>query len=201
MSAQFEMLTDEELMSLYQNGDQESLKFLLKSLRPRMDQVARSKILDRELANDALQEASLTIYKTAKNFRGDSKVFTWVYRIVTNACIDLLRKERTRTSLNDSDETLEFSDGGNGDFTDELSSTIAIRSALSTLSKEQKEAVSLVWIEGYTVEEASEILGIPLGTVKSRCDRGKKALAEVLRDLRPIRDPKDERKRQTSGGE
>jgi RNA polymerase sigma-70 factor (ECF subfamily) len=201
LSAQFEMLTDEELMSLYQSGNNESLKFLIKRLRPKMDQVARSKILDRELANDALQEASITIFKTAKSFRSESKVFTWVYRIVTNSCIDLLRKEKTRTSLNESDDSLEYSDGGLGDFTDDLSSTIVIRSAISKLPKDQREAIGLVWIEGYTVEDASELLGIPLGTVKSRCDRGKKVLAEILQELNPKKEPNPKSKRQTSGGE
>ena len=200
MSANFDACSDEELMEMYQDGDREALGYLIKRLRPRMDQVARSKVLDRELANDALQEACITIFKTANSFRGESKVFTWVYRLVTNACIDQLRKEKTRTSRNVEDDSLEFIGDDESDFSEKKSTEIAIQNALGTLSKDQREAVSLVWIEGYTVEEASEILAIPLGTVKSRCDRGKKALAEILKELNPKVEPKVSSKRQKNGG-
>ena len=200
MSAHLDAYSDEDLMDLFQNGEAEALGHLIKRLRPKMDQVARSKILDRELANDALQEACITIFKTAKSFRGESKVFTWVYRIVANACIDQLRKENTRSSINIEDDSLEFTVDLESDFSDKKNTEIAIRAALDSLSKDQKEAVSLVWIEGYTVEETAVILSIPLGTVKSRCDRGKKALAEFLRELDPKLEPKGSSGRQKSGG-
>lgn len=200
MSASFEPYSDEELMEMYQDGDSEALGYLIKRLRPRMDQVAKSKILDRELASDALQEACVTIFKTARTFRGESKVFTWVYRIVANACIDQLRKEKTRTSRNVEDDSLEFIGDDEADFSEKKSTEIAIRNALASLSKDQQEAVTLVWIEGYTVEEVSKILAIPLGTVKSRCDRGKKELAAILRELDPKMEPKVSSKRQKNGG-
>ena len=198
MSARFEDLSDEELMALYQDGNADALGFLLKRMRTKMDQVARTKILDRELANDALQEACITIFKTAKNFRGESKVFTWVYRLVVNACIDQLRKEKTRSSLNTSDETLQTM--AQSDFSEQSNSAIVVKDALDQLPNDQREAVSLVWIEGYTVEEASKILEIPLGTVKSRCARGKAALSEILKDLRPNMEPNSNSKRLTGGG-
>jgi RNA polymerase sigma-70 factor (ECF subfamily) len=200
LSAALDAYSDEELMSLYQEGQIEALGYLIKRLRPKMEQVARSKVLNRELANDALQEACITIFKTARSFRGESKVFTWVYRIVSNACIDQLRKEKTRTSMNIEDDSLSFIGDVASDFSDKKITEIAVKRALATLSKDQREAVSLVWIEGYTIDEASEILAIPLGTVKSRCDRGKKALADILRELDPTREPKVSSKRQKSGG-
>jgi len=200
LSASLDEYSDEELMEMYQDGDSEALGYLIKRLRPRMDQVARSKVLDRELASDALQEACVTIFKTAHSFRGESKVFTWVYRLVTNACIDQLRKEKTRTSRNIEDDSLEFIGDDESDFSEKKSTEIAIRKALASISKDQREAVSLVWIEGYTVEEASEILAIPLGTAKSRCHRGMKELAEILRELNPKMEPKVSSKRQKNGG-
>jgi RNA polymerase sigma-70 factor (ECF subfamily) len=198
LSARFEDLSDEELMALYQDGSADALGFLLKRMRTKMDQVARTKILDRELANDALQEACITIFKTAKNFRGESKVFTWVYRLVVNACIDQLRKEKTRSSLNTSDEPLQTM--AQSDFSEQTNSAIVVKDALDQLPNDQREAVNLVWIEGYTVEEASKILEIPLGTVKSRCARGKSALSEILKDLRPNMEPNSSSKRLTGGG-
>jgi len=183
LSARFEDLSDEELMALFQSGDADALGFLVNRMRPKMSKVAYNKILDIELANDALQEASTTIFKTAKRFRGESKVWTWVYRLVVNACIDQLRREKTRSSLNTTDEALQSMT--QPDFSDRIDSEIVIRNALEQLPKDQREAISLIWLEGYTVEEASNNLGIPSGTVKSRCARGKSALAAILRDLRP----------------
>jgi RNA polymerase sigma-70 factor (ECF subfamily) len=200
LSLSLDSYSDEELMDMYQNGDSQALGHLIKRLRPKMEQVARSKILDREMANDALQEACITIFKAAKSFRGESKVFTWIYRLVVNACIDQLRKEKTRSSQNVEGDVLEFVPGGEEDFSDAKTTEITIRRALASLSKDQQEAVSMVWIQGYTVEETSELLNIPLGTVKSRCDRGKKALAEMLRELRPDLEPNEGRKRQKDGG-
>jgi RNA polymerase sigma-70 factor (ECF subfamily) len=198
LSDSFEGLTDEEPMNIYKEGQVEALGFLIKRLRVKMDQVARTKILDRELANDALQEACATIFRTATSYRGESKVFTWVYRIVVNACIDQLRKERTRSSLNVSDEALEMLP--QEDFSNKSNSEMVIKDALNKLPSEQRQAVTLVWIEGYTVEETSRILEIPLGTVKSRCDRGKKALAEILKDLRPRVEPNASSERLKEGG-
>jgi RNA polymerase sigma-70 factor, ECF subfamily len=121
-----------------------------------------------------------------------------VYRLVVNACIDQLRKEKTRSSLNTTDDALQTI--AESDFSDRTNSSIVVKDALDQLPNDQREAVSLVWIEGYTVDEASKILEIPLGTVKSRCARGKLALSEILKDLRPNMEPNSSSKRLTGGG-
>jgi RNA polymerase sigma-70 factor, ECF subfamily len=196
----FELLSDEELMSLYQEGNVDALGFLLKRLRPKMDQVVRSQILDRELANDAIQEACIVIFKNAHTFRGDSKVFTWIYRLLVNACIDLLRKERTRSSRNVNDEALISVADESANFENKKNAELAIRSALKSLPEDQRSAISMVWIEGFTVEQTAEMLGVPIGTVKSRCDRGKKALAEALSDSDQSMEPNSKNRRLKSGG-
>jgi RNA polymerase sigma-70 factor (ECF subfamily) len=187
-------------MNLYQDGDVDALGFLIKRLRPKMDQVVRSQILDRELANDALQEACIAIFKNAKNFKGESKVFTWVYRLLVNACIDLLRKEKIRTSQNVEDEALVSVADENSNFEDKKDAEMAIKSALLKLPEDQRVAVSMVWIDGFTVEQTAEMLGIPIGTAKSRCDRGKKALAGILKELDPKMELSAGSKRLKSGG-
>jgi RNA polymerase sigma-70 factor (ECF subfamily) len=200
LSLEFEPLSDEDLMSIYQSGDIDALGFLIKRLRPKMDQVVRSQILDRELANDAIQEACITIFRNAKSFRGDSKVFTWVYRLLINACIDLLRKEKIRTSQNIDDEALISVADENSNFADQKVAELAINSAMLKLPEEQRIAVSMVWIDGFTIEQTAQLLGIPIGTVKSRCDRGKKALAEILKDLDPNMEPNSPKRRLRNGG-
>lgn len=200
MSLDFEPMSDEDLMSVYKEGNIDALGFLIKRLIPKMDQVVRSQIHDRELANDALQEACISICKNAKSFRGESKVFTWVYRLLVNACIDLLRKEKTRTSQNTDDEALLSIPDENAKFDDQKVAELAVNSAMLKLPEDQRIAISMVLIDGFTVEQTSQLLGIPAGTVKSRCDRGRKALAEILRDLDPNMEPNSSKKRLKDGG-
>jgi len=71
------------------------------------------------------------------------------------------------------------------DFTEDSVNNIRIYDALAQLPNDQREALEKVDLEGYSVEDAAKVLGIPAGTVKSRCFRGRKTLAELLADLRP----------------
>jgi RNA polymerase sigma-70 factor (ECF subfamily) len=103
-----------------------------------------------------------------------------MYQIVSRACIDALRKEQIRShaSLN---ELEEFDDiGGSSSFENALVDGLAIHAALLELETEHREVIILLDLESRSVQEASEILGIPVGTVKSRSTRGRAALKQVL---------------------
>ena len=120
-----ESMSDEELMAEFQDGDIDSLSFLIKRLLPQLGAFARKLSPNRELADDALQEALQTMFKKADSFRGDSKVLTWMYVIVRNASIDIDRKEKVRTKLNVSEEVLYEQASGSSDFADVADSQIA----------------------------------------------------------------------------
>lgn len=180
----FEDFTDEELMTEFQSGNVEALSFLLKRLLPKLAAVSRKLSVNKNLADDALQEALTTVWKKAEQFHGESKVLTWMYVIIRNACIDILRKEQVRTKQNISDEDLlELGDGSN--FSEATVTQMVVRKAVFELSEELRDPVCLVFLSEYSVEETSAILGIPAGTVKSRCSRGKAQLAEKLSELKP----------------
>jgi len=180
----FAEMTDEELMSEFQNGDGDALSFLLKRLLPKLAAISRKLSPNKNLADDALQEALATVWKKADQFNGDSKVVTWMYVVIRNACIDILRKEEVRTKQNISDENLlELPDGSN--FTESTVTQMVVRKAVFELPDELRDPVCLVFLSEYSVEETASILGIPGGTVKSRCSRGKAQLAEKLSELRP----------------
>lgn len=176
-------MTDEELMAQFQSGDAKAMNFLLKRHLPKLGAIARKLSPNRELADDALQEALTTIFKKAEQFNGDSKVLTWIYVVIRNACIDIVRKEAVRTKQNITDEALLERGDGN-DFAGSLVTQMVVRKAVFELPEELRDPVCLVFLSGYSVEETSGILGIPEGTVKSRCSRGKSLLAEKLSDLR-----------------
>lgn len=181
----FEGLANEELMAAFQKGDKDALGVLLKSVLPQLGSITRRRFSSNQTADDVLQEALITIIKNAKSFRGDSKVLTWMYTITSNACVDYIRREQTRSARNVSDEPLAYIADETQNFANNLDTALVVRAALRELPKDQSEALTATWIDGFSVEEASELLGVPSGTIKSRCDRGKKALAEKLKELNP----------------
>jgi RNA polymerase sigma-70 factor (ECF subfamily) len=176
-------MTDEELMSEFQSGDADALNFLLKRLMPKLGAISRKLSPNPNFADDALQEALTTIWKKAIEFKGESKVITWIYVVIRNACIDVLRKEEVRTKQNISDEyLLEQTDGK--DHAEITSTELVVRKAVFSLPEDLRDPVCLVFLSEYSVQETSTILGIPEGTVKTRCSRGKAQLAEKLSELR-----------------
>ena len=180
----FDEMTDEELMTEFQAGDPHAMEALLKRLLPKMAAIARKFSANGNLAEDALQEALTMVWKKAKQFNGESKVFTWIYIIIRNSCIDTLRKEDVRTRRNISDETLlEIADGSN--FAETIATQMVVRRAVFELPEDLRDPVCLVFLGDYSVEETAAILGIPEGTVKSRCSRGKSQLAAKLSEFRP----------------
>lgn len=157
-------------------GDVYALEALLKRREKWLWNVAKKSIRDPSLAEEALQEALVSIWKNAHSFRGESQVSSWMYQIVSRACIDVLRKEQIRThdSLSEYEHLEEI--GETSTFENALVDGLLIHSALLELEMEHREVLILIEIEGRTVQEASERLGIPTGTVKSRAARGREAL-------------------------
>ena len=175
-----ESSTDEALMAMFNDGDKGALEALLIRREKWLWNVARKSIRDVSLAEEALQEALVLIWKNANTFRGESLVTSWMYQIVSRACIDTLRKEqiRTHTSLN---ELEQFEDiGGTSSFESALVDGLAVHAALLEIEPEHKEVITLLDLEGLSVQEASQALGIPMGTVKSRAARGRESLKQVL---------------------
>ncbi|HEU5483910.1 MAG TPA: RNA polymerase sigma factor SigM, partial [Microlunatus sp.] len=136
-------------------------------------------------AADALQDAYLAAFRRAAGFRGESQVTTWLHRIVVNACLDRLRKQQRLQSEQplptDPDRAAELVAQTAPDPVEQRELHDDLAAALAELNDDQRTALVLVDVQGYGVEEAAAILGVPAGTVKSRCARGRARLAGVLR--------------------
>jgi RNA polymerase sigma-70 factor (ECF subfamily) len=179
---------DRELLERHVAGDPDAFGEIVRRHRDRLWAVALRTLGDREEAADAVQDAFVSAFRAAASFRGQSAVTTWLHRITVNACLDRLRRaEARRTSpVSDSgrfEDLLEPHESAEapaerGELTDEL-----VR-ALALLGGEQRAALVLVDMQGYPVAEAAEILGVPTGTVKSRCARGRARLLPLLSHLR-----------------
>ena len=170
-----------DLLAQHVAGDRDAFGELGARHRERLWAVALRTLGNPEDAADALQDALLSAFRGAAGFRGNSAVTTWLHRIVVNACLDLVRRRSVRPTQPLPDEPAARATDVFGD----RETSLAVTAALRTLPTEQSSAVVLVDIEGFSVDEASQILGVPTGTVKSRCARARARLAERLYELGP----------------
>ena len=175
-------LSDIELIGAFQGGNTDALSHLLKRRKTWLYNVAKRAVSDPQVAEDGLQEALVQIWKGAKEFRGDSQVTTWMYQIVFRCCIDVVRKENVRKAdaLPEDSENLIGSSTG---FESQIADKLLIHGALAELEAGHREVLELVWLKELTHEEASERLGVPIGTVKSRTSRAQARLKEVIQEI------------------
>jgi RNA polymerase sigma-70 factor, ECF subfamily len=173
-----EVRDDAALLRAHLAGDRHAFGELVQRHRDRLWAVALRTMGDREDAADALQDALLSAYRAAERFRGDSAVTTWLHRIVVNACLDRIRRQRARPTvpLPEVDTTVAPAP--------DRETRLDVEAALGQLPVEQRSALILVDVQGYAVAEAAQILGVAEGTIKSRCARGRARLAVVLGYLR-----------------
>lgn len=168
-------------MAAHRAGDGQAFGLIAGRHANGMWGVAVRTLRHHEDAADAVQEALIAAMRASGSYRGDASVRSWLYRIVINTCIDRIRQERRRPTipLLDHDQPARRSDPAS-----ELATRMAVGDALEALPIEQRVAVVLVDVQGWSVAEAAEIMGVPIGTVKSRCARARLRLAGLLGHLR-----------------
>lgn len=179
---------DAELLAWHVAGDPDAFGELVRRHRDRLWAVALRTLGDREEAADAVQDALVSAFRSAHTFRGQSAVTTWLHRITVNACLDRARRAASRRTAPVADEKnfealLEPHESAEapaerGELHREL------LAALATLPAEQRAALVLVDMQGYPVAEAAMVLNVAVGTVKSRCARGRARLLPLLTHLR-----------------
>ncbi|MEW9555669.1 RNA polymerase sigma factor SigM [Nonomuraea sp. NPDC050783] len=177
-------VTDAELLTAHINGDPHAFSEIVKRHRDRMWAVALRTLGDPDEAADAVQDAFVSAYRKAASFRGEAAVTTWLHRIVVNACLDRMRRKSVRPVADD--ELIEAAERETPmpDQTLEREVSLEVSAALKLLPADQRAALVLVDMMGYSVEDAAQVLEVPSGTVKSRCARGRAKLAPILSHLR-----------------
>ncbi|MGI9126545.1 MAG: RNA polymerase sigma factor SigM [Mycobacterium sp.] len=173
--------TDAELLRAHVAGDRFAFEELFHRHRGRLRRVARRASGSAEDADDALQDALLSAHRGARSFRNESTVGSWLHRIVVNACRDRLRRNSIRpTTALDPALCLAQSDP-----VAQVDTAIMVRQALARIPADQRVAVVTVDMQGYSVAAAAVLLGVPEGTVKSRCARGRARLSRLLSGVAP----------------
>jgi RNA polymerase sigma-70 factor, ECF subfamily len=178
--------SDAELLRRHVGGDAEAFGELFARHRERLWAVAVRTLGDPEEAGDALQDAMISAFRRAASFRGDSAVTTWLHRIVVNACLDRLRRRAARPASSGADEEVLDALAAPAQAADDRAdpdTALDVLAALRTLPPHQRAALVLVDMLGYPVADAADVLGVSIGTVKSRCARGRARLAPKLAHL------------------
>ena len=168
-----------ELLTRVVSGDREAFDAVMRNHENRVFSVCLRILGDREKALDATQETFLTVFRKAGQFQGRSAVGTWIYRIAVNTCYDQLRRAQRRPYESLPDH-VDPSDPSAEEAIESAALRPEIEAALAQLPADFRNAVILSDLEGLSLPEAAEILGIPIGTVKSRVFRGRRLLAQHL---------------------
>ncbi len=183
--------SDAELLRRHIDGDTEAFGELFRRHRDRLWAVALRTVCDQEEAADALQDAMLSAFRRARDFRGESAVTTWLHRIVVNACLDRLRRRASRPAYTGDADALaalaasaSLADHDGSDPGASTATRLDVDAALRVLPPPQRAALVLVDMLGFSVTDAAEILGVSPGTVKSRCARSRARLLPLVEHLR-----------------
>ncbi len=186
------MRDEHDLIRRCQTGDMRAFRHLVERYEDRIYGLARSMIGDREAAKDAAQEAFIRAYRALGKFEGKSSFYTYLYRIATNVCLTVAQREQRRPDRVSLDGMQEANAMALDRFwgTDEPQNDIdriglrdQIQNVLDLLSPEHRAVVVLKDIEDFSQEEIADVLGLSIGTVKSRISRARARLRDLLMPL------------------
>ena len=194
---------DELLLRRAQSGDPEAFERLMEPLEQLVWRVCWHYTGNREAAEDCGQEAMIRIWRNLANYRGECALESWVYRIAANCCMDWLRKKKRDQSVSMEPMVEQgFDPADDSPGTEEQvvakDERQRLREAIALLPEDQREALILTQLEKVPYEEAARALSVSEGTVKSRVNRAKARLKEILSAERELSPPgnvkKDERR-------
>ena len=180
---------DRRLVQAARNGDRAAFRTLVERHQRRVFAVALALLKNREDALDIVQETFLRAHRGLDKFDGDSQLFTWLYRIAHNLCIDHLRRRRFETVQ--LDERIEVADERDQLDTDPVRNIMndelrgKILAALDKLTPAHREVLMLREVEGLSYKEIADATDCNIGTVMSRLFHARKNLERHLRDADP----------------
>jgi len=174
------------LLVACQKGDAQAFRSLFDSHKDRVYSLALYLSRDEAIAHDITQQAFVTLLLKAREFRGEAKLTTWLYRLVFNLCTDERRRQKKWMPLAAARRKEAMSDEAPQEkrfARDEIA--LAVMRAIESLKPKLRAAVVLKYLDELSYQEISQVLGCSMGTVASRLNRGHKVLASKLSYLRP----------------
>ncbi len=173
-----------EWMRAAQDGDATAYRTLLTTIEPRIRAIVRAKIHDESAAQDVVQNALLSIHRGRATYRSERPFGPWMRAIVRNSIIDHFRERKRRRDRESDVEVEDWPDERIGERPDGDALAPELVAALAGLPEAQREAVTLMQIDGLSVAEAALRVGVSPGALKVRAHRGYRALRRALEGAR-----------------
>jgi len=178
-------MSDEELLALFQNPETRRNAFnqLVRKYQQKVYWLVRKMVVDHDDANDITQDAFIKAWTALENFRGDSKFYTWLYRIASNEAINFLNKKRKRFFIpindieNELSEKLEADPMLSGDVIQ-----LKLQKAILKLPDKQRLVFNLKYFEELPYEEISTITGTSVGALKASYHWASKKIEDFLNE-------------------
>jgi RNA polymerase sigma-70 factor, ECF subfamily len=191
-------MSENEKYLLHQskNGDMAAFGQLIEGYQKKVFNIALRMLGNPDDASEVAQEVFIRVYKSVKNFKEESSFSTWIYRITTNTCLDELRKRKNKEHIS-LDEDIHHEDGDMKRQVEDSRPTpdiIAeknelrkiVKLAINSLSEDHRIVIILRDIQDLSYEEIAKIVKCPEGTVKSRINRARSELKEILKRKREL---------------
>ncbi len=177
-------MEDKELLEKFLNPDSRNYAYnlLVRKYQQKVYWHIRKMVIDHDDANDVTQEVFIKIWKSLENFRSDAQLFTWIYRIATNECLNFLAKKRRRYFLPIGDvegglaSKLETSDMIGGD---EIQ--LKLQQAILKLPEKQRLVFNMKYYDELTYEQMSAVLGTSVGALKASYHLATKKIEEFVK--------------------
>ncbi|MBQ8299990.1 MAG: sigma-70 family RNA polymerase sigma factor [Clostridia bacterium] len=181
-------MSDEELVKKVKNGDVDAFEQIITKYEKKIFGLIYNMLRNENEVEDVAQEVFIKVYKNLDKFHGDSSLYTWIYKIATNLCLDQIKKRKEVIYI---DEKLQLDDGevdfqlpSDEKLQDEIYEQKELKQKLEKcidkLPERQKTMIVLRDIKGLSYDEIAEILDLKLGTVKSQINRARLKLKELL---------------------
>jgi len=185
--------TDEQLINMSISGDNNAFGMLVEHYQNKAYAISIRIVQNHDDALDCVQESFIKAYKNLKQFNFQSSFNTWLYRIVTNTSLDLLRRNKKHLNdlpiekpQNEEDDEyfIQIEDDSSDveEITTRKENIKAVHEAISELSDDFKKVIILFEIEQLSLTEVADILKVPVGTIKSRLFRAREKLAKILKE-------------------
>ncbi len=187
---------EKALLKKAKNGDIEAFESLVERYQKKVYNIALRMTGNSEDAAEIAQEALIRVFRSLRNFKEEASFSTWIFRITTNLCLDEIRKRKNKQvvyindeiKLEDGEVKIQIEDKSPGP--EEKAQTNEIRrivnDAIQSLSEEHRTIIVLRDIEGFSYDEIARIVKCPEGTVKSRINRARQSLKDILKKKKEL---------------
>ena len=182
-------MTEFELIQGLRNGDEAAFKYLVDTYKDRVFNTAIGIVQNAEDAEDVAQEVFIQVFRSVQNFKAESKLSTWIYRITTTRALDLLRSRKSKKRFGiiqrlfgeGNEPEMEIPDFNHpGVALDRKENAARLFKAIGQLPENQKIVFTLHKLEGLSYQEVSEVMGTSVAAVESLLHRAKQNLKKIL---------------------